>query len=111
MEYFLFIAQSNSLALWLNVTYNSDPMDSNCFLHNKRKERKEGRKNERERGREEKKQRKTKKGKERKEGTSNLNKAIEIGARIENETQEEIFFFFWSFLPALSVVDSIKNCG
>ena len=65
MEYFLFIAQSNSLALWLNVTYNSDPMDSNCFLRNKRKERKEGRKNERERGREKKKerQRKEKKGK------------------------------------------------
>lgn len=103
MEYFLFIAQLNSLALWLNVTYNSDPMDSNCFLRNKRKER--------ERGREKKKQRKTKKGKERKEGTSNLNKAIEIGARIENKTQEEIFFFFWSFLPVLSIVDSIKNCG
>lgn len=58
---------------------------------------KEGRKNERERGREKKKQRKTKKGKERKEGTSNLNKAIEIGARIENETQEEIFSFFGHF--------------
>lgn len=81
MEYFLFIAQSNSLALWLNAIYtcNSDAMDSNCFLCNKKKERKE-----------EKKEGKRKQRKERRQkGTSNLNKAIEIGARIENKTQEK----------------------
>ena len=60
MEYFLFIAQSNSLALWLNAIYtcNSDAMDSNCFLCNKKKERKEEKKEGKEGGKKE-----TKKGK------------------------------------------------
>lgn len=84
-------------------------MDSNYFICNKKKK---GRKEERKEGRGE-----GNKERRRQEGTSNLNKAIEIGARIENKTQEDCFVFvclLFVFLLVISaggsVVDSIKNC-
>ena len=58
----------------------------------RKKGRKEGKKGERE-GKNGNKESKRKE--RRQESTSNLNKAIEIGARIENKTQEKIALFFF----------------